>query len=116
MKYLLLIYGQSAEDAFEVGDPAAWGTFNQMLEERGAARGSEALTRASSARTVSVSDGTPLVTDGPFAETKEQLAGYYLVDCPGWDEALEIAAQIPSAADGSARIEVRAVLAWEEQG
>ena len=113
MKYLLLIYGQSAEDALEVGDEAAWERFNRLLESRDAWRGSEALTRASSARTVQVQGGAPLVTDGPFAETKEQLAGYYLVDCSGWDEALELAAQIPSAADGSASIEVRAVLEWE---
>ena len=109
MKYLLLIYGQSAEDAFEVGDPAAWGTFNQMLEERGAARGSEALTRASSARTVSVSDGTPLVTDGPFAETKEFLGGYYMIDVADLDEALAWAAKVPSAKFGC--VEVRPV--WE---
>ncbi len=115
MKYLLLIYGQSAEDAFEVGDQAAWDRFNRLLETRDAWRGSEALTSASTARTVRVQNGAPLVTDGPFAETKEQLAGYYLVDCPGWDEALELAAYIPSAADGSASIEVRSVLEWQNQ-
>ena len=60
---------------------------------------------------VSVRDGTPMVTDGPFAETKEQLAGYYLVECAGWEAALGIAARIPSAADGSASIEVRPV--WD---
>ena len=114
MKYLLLIYGESAEDAMEDGDQAAWDQFNRMLEDRDAWVGAEALTRASSAKTVAVRDGAPLVTDGPFAETKEQLAGYYLVDCDGWDEALELAAQIPSAADGTAQIEVRAVLEWRE--
>jgi hypothetical protein len=96
MKYLLLIYWQPAVDALEAGDEAAWERFNRLLDSRDAWLGSEALTRASSAR------------------TKEQLAGYYLVDCGGWDEALEFAALIPSAADGSASIEVRAVLDWEE--
>ena len=115
MKYLLLIYGEAAEDALEDGDQASWDRFNALLEERGAWRGAEALSRAAVARTVRMNGGTSMVTDGPFAETKEQLAGYYLVDCAGWEEALDLAARIPSAADGTASIEVRPVLEWRNE-
>ena len=111
MKYLLMIYGTAAEDALEESDGPAWDRFNTLLRERGAWLGAEALERATSARTVNVRNGELLVTDGPFAETKEQLAGYYLVDCPGWDDALELASNVPSAANGTASIEVRPI--WE---
>jgi len=106
-----MIYGPAAEDVLEETDPAAWDRFNALLQERGAWQGAEALRRASLARTVRGQDSRIVVTDGPFAETKEHLAGYYLVDCNGWDEALELASMIPSVATGHASIEVRPILA-----
>jgi hypothetical protein len=67
----------------------------------------EALQPVETATTVRVRGGRPTITDGPFAETKEQLAGFYLIDAPSLDEALEVAAKIPPAREGS--IEVRPV-------
>ena len=72
----------------------------------------DALQPTSTATTVRIRDGKTLVTDGPFAETKEQLGGYYLVDAKDMDEALKIAERIPSARYGS--IEVRPVVVWED--
>jgi hypothetical protein len=68
----------------------------------------EPLAPIASATTVRVADGKALVTDGPFAETKEQLAGYYIIDCPNLDEAIEWAAKIPTACrGGEGCIEIR---------
>ena len=75
----------------------------------GVLQGGERLRLTSDATTVRVRNGETLTTDGPFAETKEQLAGYFLVDCKDLDEAIEVAARIPGAKDGS--IEVRPI--WE---
>jgi hypothetical protein len=71
----------------------------------------DALQPTSTATTVRIREGKALVTDGPFAETKEQLGGYYLVEAKDVDEALKIAGRIPSARYGS--IEVRPVVVWE---
>ena len=76
---------------------------------RHALQGGERLRPTSDATTVRVRNGEVLATDGPFAETKEQLAGYFVVDCKDLDEAIEVAAKIPGARDGS--IEVRPI--WE---
>ena len=70
---------------------------------------SERLRPAATATTVRVREGDVLTSDGPFAETKEQLAGFYLVDCKDLDEAIEVASRIPGAAHGS--VEVRPI--WE---
>ena len=79
------------------------------MAERGVLQGGERLRFVSDATTVRVRDGEVLATDGPFAETKEQLAGYYVVDCKDLDEAIEVASKIPGARTGS--IEVRPI--WE---
>ena len=114
MKYLLLIYGDDTEPM----DPAAAETqdvleayqgFNDEINNRGIHLGSNALQPISTATTVKVRNDEILITDGPFAETKEVLGGYYLVDCADLDEALEIAAKIPGAKSGS--IEVHPI--WE---
>jgi len=114
MKYLLLIYGDDSAPM----DPTApetqeilqaYGTFNEEINGRGIHLGSNALQPISTATTVRMRDGEVLVTDGPFAETKEALGGYYLVECADLDEALEVAAKIPGAMYGS--VEVRPV--WE---
>jgi hypothetical protein len=79
------------------------------MNSRGVLQGGERLQSTADATTVQVRDGETLTTDGPFAETKEQIGGYYLVDCNDLDEAIEIAAKIPGARLGS--IEVRPI--WE---
>jgi len=114
MKYLLLIYGDNSTpmdpDAAETHEILqAYSSFNDEINSRGIHLGSNALKPVSTATTVRVRDGDVLITDGPFAETKEALGGYYLVDCSDLDEALEVAAKIPGAMFGS--IEVRPV--WD---
>jgi hypothetical protein len=114
MRYLLLIYTpESVErnmpkeemDAYMGG----YFAFTKETRDRNLFVGGEALQSVSTATTVRVRDGQTVITDGPFAETKEQLGGYYLLDCKDLDEALEVAAKIPTAAHGS--IEVRPVWA-----
>jgi len=114
MKYMLLIY--TAEDAGPaVGSPEAelemkrYFEFSQEVAQKGLVVGGDPLEPASTATTVRVRDGKRLTTDGPFAETKEVLGGYYILDCENLDQALEYAAKIPGAEYGS--IEVRPVMA-----
>jgi len=111
MQFLLLIYedekrwskmGQ-AEVGAEVGEYMAFGK-----EFAKAIQGGNALQPTSTAKTVRVRDGKPMVTDGPFAETKEQLGGYYLVEARDADEAVAIGAKIPGARFGS--IEARPIM------
>jgi hypothetical protein len=112
MEYILLIYGNEA-DASKM-TPAqgqqmfqGYMKFTQELTASGKNKGGNPLERTSNATTVRVRNGKTLVTDGPFAETKEQLGGYYLVDAKDLDEAIAIAAKIPGALTGS--IEVRPI-------
>jgi hypothetical protein len=90
---------------------AEFGQFTTELVESGKMRGANRLMPVASATTVRVRGGKRMVTDGPFAETKEQLGGYYLVDANDLDDAIAIAAKIPSARGGS--IEVRPIFAME---
>ena len=85
--------------------------YTQGLRERNAMVAGDPLQRTTTATTVRVRDGETLVTDGPFAETKEQLAGYYIVQARDADEALELASGIPTARTGS--IEVRPIMEFE---
>ena len=114
MKYLLLIYGANSEpmdpnapESKEIFE--AYERFNDEINGRGIHIASNALQPVSSATTVRIRDDETVITDGPFAETKEVLGGFYLVDCADLDEALEVAAKIPGAKSGS--IEVRPI--WE---
>jgi hypothetical protein len=84
---------------------AAYGAFTNEVREKGALVSADQLQPTAAATTVRIRDGKEVVTDGPFAETKEQLGGYYLIDVESVDEALEWAAKIPSARYGT--IEVR---------
>lgn len=116
MRYLLLIYSpepteQPSEEAV-AAEMAAYNTFTRTISERGAMRGGEALHPTSSATTVRVRDGQTLTTDGPFAETKEALGGYYVVDARDLDEAIEYAAMIPGATHGS--VEIRPIFEFGE--
>jgi hypothetical protein len=112
MQYLLMIYQNEAEAAKI--DPAAgqkmmgeYQTFTQSIIESGNFKGGDRLQPASTATTVRVRDGKTLTTDGPFAETREQLGGYYMIDAKDLDAAIAIAARIPGARVGS--IEVRPI-------
>ena len=110
MQYLLLIYENDAELG-KMGEAAKgamhreYGEFTQGLVKSGHMRGGAGLKPVDSATTVRVRNGKTLTTDGPFAETKEQLSGFYLVEAKDVDEAIKIASRIPSARHGS--IEVR---------
>jgi hypothetical protein len=112
MQYLLMIYQNEAE--YGKIDPAAlqkvyeeYGTFTQSIIQSGSFKAGDRLQPTATATTVRVRDGKTLTTDGPFAETREQLGGYYLVEAKDLDAALAIAASIPGARFGS--IEVRPI-------
>lgn len=105
MKYLCLVYGEEAK--IQGVDDRHCVDFDEGLRKTGRCIASEALLPVDTAVTVRVRDGNVSVTDGPFAETKEQLAGFYMVEAGDLDEAIEIASGIPPAEVGS--IEVRPV-------
>lgn len=112
MQYLLLIYRNEADMAkmteAQVKDMTAeFGTFTQSIIQSGHFKAGDRLHPTNMATTVRVRDGKTLTTDGPFAETHEQLAGYYMIDAKDLDTALSIAARVPAARLGS--IEVRPV-------
>jgi len=116
MKYMMLIYSaENAEPSY--GTPEfsthleAYFSFNAEMTKRGVFVSGDALDGVSSATTVSVRNGKSETTDGPFAETKEQLGGYYILDCKDLDEAIECAAKIPSAAIG--RVEIRPLVVFD---
>ena len=119
MRYLLTIYGDESgwndvtpEQSQQI--MAAYGEFGRAAQDAGVLLGGEGLQPTSTATTVRVRDGEALTTDGPFAETREQLGGYYLLDCKDLDEAIGWAAKIPGARDGS--VEVRPVMDYEAMG
>jgi hypothetical protein len=112
MQYLLLIYGneagmQAASKADVEQMVAAYGAYTEALKKAGVLAGANRLQPTASASTVRVTDGKSKVLDGPYAETKEQLAGYYMIDVPDLDAALSWAARCPGASFGA--IEVRPV-------
>ncbi len=113
MRYILLIYGNENPNPAPTQEEMnaemnAYNAFTQEISERGVISGGDALHPTSAATTVRVRDSKVLTTDGPFAETKEQLGGFYLVQCNNLDEAIEWAAKIPGAKNGS--IEIRPVM------
>ena len=112
MQYLLMIYQNQAE--YGKIDAATskkmleeYGAFTQSIIQSGNFKGGDRLQPTTTATTVRVRDGKILTTDGPFAETKEQLAGFYLIDARDLNEAIQIASKIPPAREGS--IEVRPI-------
>ena len=111
MRYLLLIYQDPStmpQTEADFGTMAAsYAAYGQWLGETGQLLGGEALKDVSDATTVSVRDGHRIVTDGPFAETKEHLGGYYLIQAEDLDAAIEAAARIPGARLG--RVEIRPI-------
>ena len=119
MRYLLTIYDEETtwndvtpEQSAQVME--AYGAFGEAAKEAGVLLGGEGLQPTSTATTVRVRDGEALTTDGPFAETREQLGGYYLLDCKDLDDAISWAAKIPGAQNGS--VEVRPVMDYEAMG
>ena len=116
MKYLCLIYADEKIEP-QPGTPEmerlmeAYGAFTHDIQEKGVMVGGEALQPVATATTVRLRGGKTEIVDGPFAETKEQLGGFYILDCKDLDEALSIAARIPSAEHGS--VEVRPVLEFD---
>ena len=116
MRYMMLIYSREIagplppEEERKIRE-----THRTLIEEtsrRGIFRAAEPLAPTESATTIRVEEGKVLISDGPFAETKEQLAGYYILDCKDLDEALEWAARIPTACRGGrGAIEVRPLIA-----
>src|SRR5437667_606984 len=117
MQYLLMIYQNEAE--YAKMDAATgqkmmeeYGAFTQGIIQSGNFKAGDRLRPTATATTVRVRDGKTLTTDGPFAETREQLGGYYLVEAKDLDAAIAIAARIPSARLGS--IEVRPIWVYEQ--
>jgi hypothetical protein len=107
MQYVLLIYGAENRELSPEAQGAemqAYFALNAELRAQNALVQGEALMPAATATTVRVRDGQRLVTDGPFAETREVLGGYYVVEAPDLDAAIAIAAKIPGAQDGSVEI------------
>jgi len=117
MKYMLLIYVdevKGAQVAKEVGAAqmsAPYMDYTEALKKAGVILGGDRLQPTTTATTVKVSDGKTKVLNGPYAETKEQLAGYYMIDVPDLDAALSWAARCPGAAHGT--VEVRPL--WNMQ-
>ena len=111
MQYMLLIYHDEANPLAPAEQSAMYQeymAFTQDIVKTGKFKAGDPLQPTASATTVRVRNGKTLTTDGPFAETKEQLGGYYMVEAKDLDEALAIAAKIPGAKHGS--IEVRPIM------
>jgi hypothetical protein len=112
MRYLLLVCNDESTMGSmspEEGSAllAEYGKFGNDMGSRGVLQGGERLRPTADATTVQVRDGKVLTADGPFAETKEQIGGYFVVECKDLDEAIEVASQIPGARDGT--VEVRPI-------
>ena len=111
MKYMLLIFNQESDQP-PAGDPMApWIAFGQEAAKVATQVAGEALQPSATATMVSVRNGQRVTTDGPFADTKEQLGGFYIFDCANLDVALNLAAKIPSAPTG--HIEVRPIMEFD---
>ena len=122
MKYLLLIYGNEAKmEAYRANTPPdqqaaeakVWYEYGDWLKEKGWYLAGEALQPTSTATSIRAADGKPIVTDGPFAETKEQLGGYYVLEVANADEAIEAGGRCPGALFGT--IELRPIQDFPDQ-
>nr|MBP8241108.1 YciI family protein [Thermoflexales bacterium] len=113
MKYVLMIYTSESNDAGATPEQQAavmaeYNVFTKQLNEHKAYLGGEALMPTSTATSVRVRDGKRAITDGPFAETKEQLGGFYIIEAPDLNGAIEAATMCPGAKYGS--VELRPVM------
>ena len=116
MQYLLMIYGDEAGMAAAPKDAltkmnAAYGAYTETMQKAGVLRGGERLRPTNTATTVRVAEGKTNVLDGPYAETREQLGGYYMIDVPDIDQAIAWAARCPGASTGT--MEVRPIWPME---
>src|SRR3974390_87885 len=111
MRYALLICTDENDQSTQDGEQtmAEYAAWAEDMGQRGILQGGERLRPTSTATTVQMRDGKVLTSDGPFAETKEQIGGFFLVDCKDLDEATEVASRIPGAVHGT--IEVRPI--WD---
>jgi hypothetical protein len=119
MKFMLLLWGDedqwtgmSEEEA--AADMARWDEYTSQLVAAGAMASGEALQPSPTSKTLRIENGERIVTDGPYAETKEQLGGFYVIDVESFDDALEWASKLPSLDYGST--EIRPVMSFEEMG
>ena len=114
MQYLVLIYSEeptAAPDPAQIGAVMEeYNAYTQMLRDKGHYVAGEALQPTATATTVRVRDGQTLTTDGPFAETKEALGGFYLIEAPDLDTALAVAKTVPARFGG---VEVRPVMTFD---
>jgi hypothetical protein len=118
MRYMLLIYGDEKIWAGMMQEEQkaefeAYDSYTKWLAEKGWMRAGDALQGTSTATSVRLRDGKVLTTDGPFAETKEQLGGFYQIECDNLDQAIEAASKIPAARGGT--IEVRPIAEFPSQ-
>ena len=109
MQYLLMIYGEEGAEtrlsADDLGNRmAAYQSYTQAMQAAGVFKAGDRLHASSAATTVKVVDGKTQVLDGPYAETKEQLGGYYIVEVPDLDAALSWAARCPGASSGTMEV------------
>jgi hypothetical protein len=119
MRYAFTIYGDesqraSATEEEQLATSQAYGAITQEMQEKGVLVAGEGLYPTQTATTVRVRGGDRDVTDGPFAETKEQLAGFYVLDVKDLDEAIQWAEKIPGSRFGS--VEIRPVMVFDEEG
>jgi hypothetical protein len=121
MQFALLIYGDEAagneryagmSEEEQAADMGRWFAYTEELKSSGVHVAGEALHPTETASTVKTPNGERMVTDGPFAETKEQLGGFYIIDVPSKEDAVEWAAKIPSAPYGS--VEVREIMTFDQ--
>jgi len=116
VKYMLLIYGEAMEAPGGTPEQQAaelqrWFDYSEWLQQQGWMLAGDPLQDVEHATTVRIRNGETLTTDGPFAETKEQLGGYYLLECDDLDQAIEAATRCPGALNGS--IEVRPLMDFD---
>jgi hypothetical protein len=119
MKYLLLLYGDESQWTEATPEDIqremeAYTAYEKELTQAGALIAGEGLEATNAATTIRVRDGETMLTDGPFAETREQLGGFYLVECRDLDEAVKWASKLPAAGSGS--VEIRPVMDYEAYG
>lgn len=119
MQYMFLIYGdekagaeqmEKASEEERAAYMGAWFAYDEELKKAGVFKGGEALQPTPTGKTVRLGGDGPITTDGPFAETKEQLGGYYVVECENLDEALKWASKCPGVKEGC--VEVRPVMTF----
>lgn len=116
MQYMLMNYTKpsrdaTADDVAKAKEGELWGAYTKALVDAGVLVGGEALHPSHTATTLRISDGTQDIHDGPYADTKEQFGGFYVIDVPDLDAALMWAARNPAAASGA--VEVRPVVSFK---